>query len=74
MKRRLLVLLSAAAFALALAGPAAAQCPAEEDGEPGRSEFAKNHIVPFAQGGMLGQGHKPGKAHQGASDCAALHP
>lgn len=73
MTRRLLVLLAASLFALALAAPASAVCPATEAGEPGRSEFAKGHIVVLAHAGVLGQGHKPG-THQGASDCAALHP
>ncbi len=73
MKRLLLVVVAASTLALTLASPAWAVCPAMEAGEPGRSEFAKGHIVPFAHAGVLGQGHKPG-THRGASDCAALHP
>ena len=37
--------------------------------DPGNSEFAKHHIVPFAQVGGLGAGgHRPG-THQGFSFC-----
>ncbi len=37
--------------------------------EPGHSEFARHHIVPFAQEGALGnEGHKPG-THRGFSVC-----
>jgi hypothetical protein len=54
------------------AGPAAAQCPAAPAGDPGRNEFANQHIVILAPSGVLGQGHKPG-SHQGASHCAALN-
>jgi hypothetical protein len=73
MKRLLLAVVAAATFALGLASPAWAVCPAVESGEPGRSEFAKGHIILLAHEGVLGQGHKPG-THRGASDCAALHP
>jgi hypothetical protein len=45
------------------AGP----CTPSED--PGHSEFAQHHIVPFAQEGMLGAGgHKPGE-HRGFGGC-----
>jgi hypothetical protein len=54
------------------AAPAAAQCPAAPAGDPGRSEFANQHIVVLAQAGVLGQGHKPG-THLGASNCAELN-
>jgi hypothetical protein len=57
---------------LASAAPAAAVCPAAPAGEPGRSEFAQNHIVPLAHAGLLGHEHKPG-THLGASDCGALN-
>lgn len=58
--------------ALGAASPASAQCPAVPAGDPGRSEFAKGHIVVLAHAGVLGQGHKPG-THQGASHCGALN-
>ena len=46
------------------AGP----CTASET-DPGHSEFARHHVVPFAQAGALGAGgHKPG-THQGYSAC-----
>ena len=57
--------------ALALAGPGAAHQagPCTASADPGHSEFAKHHIVPFAQAGALGAGgHKPG-AHRGYSAC-----
>lgn len=59
-------------LALGTAAPAFALCPAAPAGDPGRSEFAKQHIVVFAHSGVLGQGHKPG-THQGASDCEELN-
>jgi hypothetical protein len=54
------------------ASPASAQCPAAPAGDPGRSEFAGDHIVVLAQAGVLGDVHKPG-THQGASHCGALN-
>jgi hypothetical protein len=36
-------------LALGAAAPAAAQCPAAPAGDPGRSEFARHHIVVLAQ-------------------------
>jgi hypothetical protein len=46
-----------------IAGP----CNAGED--PGHSEFAKHHVAPMAQAGMLGAGgHIPG-SHRGFSAC-----
>ncbi len=60
-------------LALGTAAPASAVCPAAAPaGDPGRSEFAKQHIVVLAHSGVLGQGHKPG-THQGASDCEDLN-
>jgi hypothetical protein len=59
-------------IALAGAAPASAVCPAAPAGDPGRSEFARNHIVPLAEAGVLGHEHKPG-THLGASDCGALN-
>jgi hypothetical protein len=72
MKRLGLAVCASAALALGVAAPASAVCPAAPAGEPGRSEYAKQHIVEFAHAGVLGQEHKPG-THQGASDCAALN-
>jgi hypothetical protein len=70
---RKLVLAVGAGMLIAVAGaaPAAAVCPAAPAGEPGRSEFAQDHIVPLAHAGLLGHQHKPG-THLGASDCRAL--
>ena len=59
-------------LALGTAAPALAQCPAAPAGDPGRSEYARDHIVVLAHAGVLGQGHKPG-THQGASHCGALN-
>jgi hypothetical protein len=59
-------------LALGAAAPAFAQCPAAPAGDPGRSEYASDHIVVLAQGGVLGHEHKPG-THQGASHCEALN-
>ena len=59
-------------LALGGAPPALAQCPAAPAGDPGRSEYAADHIVVLAQGGVLGHVHKPG-THQGASHCEALN-
>lgn len=71
---RKLVLAVAAGTLIALAGaaPASALCPAAPAGEPGRSEFAQNHITVLAHAGLLGHEHKPG-THRGASDCSALN-
>jgi hypothetical protein len=39
------------------------------DGSPSGQEYAAHHIVPLAQGGMLGNdGHIPG-SHRGFSAC-----
>lgn len=72
MRRVVLVVGAGALIALAGAAPAEAVCPAAPAGEPGRSEFAHNHIVPLAHAGVLGHEHKPG-THRGASDCGALN-
>jgi hypothetical protein len=63
----MLVMMAASAFAHQ-GGPCLPSTdPAIAD--PGNSEFAKHHIVPFAQVGGLGAGgHKPG-THQGFSAC-----
>ena len=72
MKSLIVAICAGAVLALAVAAPASAVCPADPGGDPGRSEFAKQHIVELAYAGILGQGHKPG-THQGASDCADLN-
>jgi hypothetical protein len=70
----LLVLVILAVLApLALAHEAG---PCNDSGEPGNSDFAKHHIVPFAQEGDLGATdhdgdgtqHVPG-SHKGYSAC-----
>jgi hypothetical protein len=73
MKRKIAVALAFATMtALTVGAPAfahqAGPCtPSETD--PGHSEFAQHHIVPFAQEGGLGEGgHKPG-THRGFSSC-----
>ncbi len=71
MRRRLLTVTGSVAAALVLVGPSAAHQagPCNESGEPGHSDFAQHHIVPFAKEGGLGAGgHKPG-SHQGFSAC-----
>ena len=71
--RKIVIALSAGALvALGGAAPASALCPAAPAGDPGRSEFAHQHIVMLAHAGVLGHGHKPG-SHRGASDCRALN-
>ena len=72
MKRLVPAICAGAVLALGAAAPASAVCPAAPAGDPGRSEFAKQHIVVLAHAGVLGQGHKPG-THRGASDCAQLN-
>ena len=72
MRKPVLIICAGAALAVGVAAPASAVCPAMPAGDPGRSEFARQHIVELAHAGVLGQGHKPG-THQGASDCAALN-
>jgi hypothetical protein len=72
MKRIVPAFCAGAALALGAAAPASAACPAAPSGDPGRSEFAKQHIVVLAKTGVLGQGHKPG-THRGASDCPQLN-
>ena len=68
--KRLFVVLVSSVVALAFAVPATAHQagPCNSSDDPGHSEFAKHHIVPFAHDGTLGQGHKPG-THQGYSTC-----
>jgi hypothetical protein len=72
MRKIALAVSAGALLALAGASPASAVCPAAPAGDPGRSEFAKHHIVVLAHAGVLGQGHKPG-THRGASDCEELN-
>ena len=73
MRKALVVVATAAIVALSTASPASAVCPAAEMGDPGRSEFARHHVVVLAHAGVLGHVHKPG-THRGASDCGALNP
>lgn len=72
MRTRPLALAATVLTALALAAPAAADHnagPCNESGGPGNSDYAKHHIVPLAQAGMLGSGgHVPGH-HGGYSLC-----
>ena len=71
--RKIVIALSAGALvALGGAAPASAICPAGPGGDPGRSEFAHDHIVMLAHAGVLGHVHKPGM-HRGASDCRLLN-
>ena len=67
---------AAVAFALLTVAPASAHQagPCTASADPGHSEFAKHHIVPFAQAGELGahKTHVPG-AHQGFSLCLGVH-
>jgi hypothetical protein len=72
MRKVVLAAVAGVLITLAGASPASAICPAAPAGEPGRSEFAQNHIVTLAQAGVLGHEHKPG-THRGASDCRALN-
>ena len=69
--KKLLILLLVFAIAMMIVPTAFAAPPcndADGDGSPSGYEYAKNHIVPFAHDGTLGQGHKPG-AHHGFSTC-----
>jgi hypothetical protein len=72
MKRKIAYALSASVVSvLMVAAPAFAHQagPCTPSADPGHSEFAQHHIVPFAQEGALGAGgHIPG-AHQGFSLC-----
>ena len=71
--RKIVIALSAGVLvALGGAAPASAACPAVAAEDPGRSEFAHQHIVVLAHAGVLGHVHKPGK-HRGASDCRTLN-
>ncbi len=73
MLTRLAVFAVTLVAALVLAAPGVADhggvCVVSNDPQqPGKSEFAKEHIVPLASD-VLGQGHKPGH-HKGNSECA----
>ena len=74
MRKRLfafVALVAGVLLTLALAVPASAHQagPCTPSDDPGHSEFARHHIVPFAQEGELGDGgHKPG-SHHGFSAC-----
>jgi len=72
MATRMLVFAVAVLAALALAAPTFADHnagPCNASGGPGHSDYAQHHIVPLAEGGMLGAGgHIPG-SHGGMSLC-----
>jgi hypothetical protein len=72
MKRLVIAACAASVVALGVAAPASALCPAVPAGDPGRSEYASQHIVELAHAGLLGHEHKPG-THLGASDCGDLN-
>jgi hypothetical protein len=72
MRKIALAMSAAGLVGLAAAAPASAVCPAAPAGDPGRSEYAGQHITQLAQAGMLGHAHKPG-THRGASDCEELN-
>ena len=73
MKRKIVYALAASMVSVLMVGaPAFAHQagPCAPSADPGHSEFAQHHIVPFALGGALGAGgHKPGVVHQGFSFC-----
>lgn len=71
MKKVLFLVLIFAIALLTVSTAFAAEAPcfdADGDGSPSGFEYAKNHIVPLAHDGVLGQGHKPG-SHHGFSLC-----
>ena len=65
-KTAVAALLLGGGLALGALAPAGAhQAPCDDALGPGHSEYARHHIVPFAQTGELGHGgHIPGE-HQG---------
>lgn len=71
MRKKVLAVAAGVLLALGVAGPVSAHQagPCNTSEEPGHSEFAQHHIVPFAHEGALGAGgHKPG-THRGYSAC-----
>ena len=63
----LMLIVGLAPGALAQAAPPCNDT--DGDGSPSGREYAAHHIVPLAQGGMLGNGgHIPG-SHRGFSAC-----
>ena len=71
MKKVIMGTVAALLLLPAVAAPASAHIagPCAPGTEPGHSEFARHHIVPLAQQGMLGAGgHIPG-THHGFSAC-----
>lgn len=79
MRNRLTVLFMAMALMMAMAGTAlghAVAGPVCDDGMPGHSEYAQNHIAHAAQeGGIIGHAHKPGVLHHGwAGFCGVQAP
>ena len=70
-KKLFMTPVAAVAIALSAFAPAAAHQagPCTPSDDPGHSEYAQHHIVPFAQDGALGAGgHVPGE-HRGFSSC-----
>ncbi len=77
MRRRIIaVVVLAMMSALMFSAPASAhQAPCADELGPGHSEFAKHHIVPLANKGLLGQGgHIPGEHRGFAGLCGVLAP
>lgn len=71
LKRAVVAIGASLVMSVALAPSASAHQagPCNASDEPGHSEYAQHHVVPFAQEGALGNGgHKPG-SHQGMSLC-----
>jgi hypothetical protein len=71
MMKKVLFLILIFAIAMMTVSTAFAAPPCNDtdgDGSPSGYEYAKNHIVPLAKDGILGQGHKPG-SHHGFSAC-----
>ena len=70
--KKLMLLVLVVAVAMTIVSTAFAAPPCNDfngDGSPSGYEYAQYHIVAAAQAGILGQGHKPGAAHQGFSVC-----
>lgn len=75
MRRFFASLAAGTALTVMLAGPVTAHQggPCNDSGDPGNSDYAMHHIVPFAQDGGVGSpfvegNHNPG-THQGFSLC-----
>jgi len=69
--KKLLILVLVFVIAMMIVSTAFAAPPCNDangDGSYSGYEYAQNHIVPLANIGFLGQGHKPG-THHGFSVC-----